>query len=137
MEPINRSLHGVPVFINTGLLREPVRHVAKYQSPEVPHANQLRNLRVHGSDTSITGRTALFHSALHLLPFKYRETARMADLSGIAHDFSDQSRAISYIRQQSILLGRSALYPAHFLVIPDAEKKYMYNKRKLILITIT
>lgn len=106
----------MPVLVSAGLLREPVRHIAEYQSSEISHADQLRDLRVYGSDTSATGGTALLHSALHLLSLEYRETARMADLPGVAHNVSDQPRAISPLRQQSVLLGGSALCPTHFLV---------------------
>lgn len=135
MESVNRSLRGVPVLVNAGLLCKPVRHVAKYQSSEISHADQLRDLRVRGFDTSATSGTALFYFAVYLLSLEHRKTARMADLSGIAHDVSGQSRAILNFRQQRILLEGSTLHPAHLLVMPDAEKKNVYNKGRFSLIT--
>lgn len=125
MESIARSLPGEPVLINAGLLREPVRYVAKYQSPEICHADQLRHLRVRGSDTSATGRTALLHPAVHFLSLEHRETAQLADLFGSVYDVDDQFRAILPFHQNSVLLGGSALHPAHYLVKTVTRMKNM------------
>lgn len=99
MESIHGPLRRVQVRIDTDLLCELIRHVAKHESFKIYHANQLYRLREHGSDTSVIGRTALLYSALRLLSSEYEKTAQVADLYGIAHDGDGQFLAILRVRQ--------------------------------------
>jgi len=87
---------------------------------------------VRGAGTSITGRTALLHLAVHILPLKYEKTRKMADLLRIAHDCRDQLLAVFYFRQQSVLLGGPALCPANFLVTFTTNAN-VQNKRILFI----
>jgi len=71
VESIHGPIRDIQVFVDIGLLGEPIRHIAKYQSLEIPYTNQLYYLLIHDdSDTSVTGRTALLYSSLHFLLLK-------------------------------------------------------------------
>jgi len=74
MEQAHRSIRRVQVSVDTDLLREFVRHIAEYQSLEIPDTIQLRYLRMRGSNTSTIGGTALLHPAIYLLSFEHEKT---------------------------------------------------------------
>jgi len=80
VESIHRPIRDIQIFIDTGLLREPIRHIVKYQLLQIPYTDQLYYLRMHDSDTSVTDKTALLHCSLHFLPLKYEKAGKMADL---------------------------------------------------------
>lgn len=84
---------------------------------------------MRGADTSVAGRTALLHPAVRILSFKYEKARKVAGLLRNAHDLRDQLPAIFYFRQQSVLLGGSALCPAYFLVTLTTNAN-VQNKRK-------
>lgn len=98
MESIYGPIRDVQISADTDLLCESVRHLAKYQSPEISHTSQLYYLHVYDSDTTIIGGTALLHSSLYILSPKYEKTGKVADLAGIAHDLCNQLFAIFYFR---------------------------------------
>jgi len=88
---------------------------------------------VHSADTSITGRTALFHPPVHILSFKYEKARKVADSLRILYDTRYQFLAYYSFRHQSILLEGSALCPANFLVkfmlnIQNKKELYFYVK---------
>jgi len=86
VESVHGPIRDIQIFVDTSLLHEPIRHITKYQSLEIPYTDQLCYLHMHDSDTSVTGRTALLYSSLHFLPLKYEKAGKMADLLRIAHD---------------------------------------------------
>lgn len=116
MEQIHGPIRSVQVSADTGLLRESAGDFAEYRSPEIPHANELRYLRVRGFDTSVIGRTALLYLAVYLLSFEHETALQVADLFRIAHDFDDQFCAVFYLCQQNVLLAGPAVRTANLVV---------------------